>query len=88
MGKINLGKKLTVILCVVLCCVQTTGCDKKAVKEQAAQIAQNAKDAAEEKVDAYLENSNESDSGNETAKPRMRDEPEIYERAVDDFLRP
>ena len=43
MGKINLGKKLTVILCVVLCCVQTTGCDKKAVKEQAAQIAQNAK---------------------------------------------
>lgn len=86
MGKINLGKKLTVILCVVLCCVQTTGCDKKAVKEQAAQIAQNAKDAAEEKVDAYLENSNESDSGNETAKPRMRDEPEIYERAVDDFF--
>lgn len=86
MGKINLGKKLTVILCVVLCCVQTTGCDKKAVKEQAAQIAQNAKDVAEEKVDAYLENSNESDSGNETAKPRMRDEPEIYERAVDDFF--
>ena len=38
MGKINLGKKLTAILCVVLCCVQTTGCDKKAVKEQAAQI--------------------------------------------------
>ena len=35
MGKINLGKKLTAILCVVLCCVQTTGCDKKAVKEQA-----------------------------------------------------
>ena len=46
MGKINLGKKLTAILCVVLCCVQTTGCDKKAVKEQAAQIAQGAKDAA------------------------------------------
>ena len=29
MGKINLGKKLTAILCVVLCCVQTTGCEEK-----------------------------------------------------------
>ena len=62
MGKINLGKKLTAILCVVLCCVQTTGCDKRVVKEQATQIAQNAKDAAAEKVDAYLESCTESDS--------------------------
>ncbi len=86
MGKINLGKKLTVILCVVLCCVQTTGCDKKAVKEQAAQIAQGAKDAAAEKVDAYLESCTESDSEREADKPSMKDEPEIYERAVDDFF--
>lgn len=86
MGKINLGKKLTAILCVVLCCVQTTGCDKKAAKEQAAQIAQGAKDAAAEKVDAYLESCTESDSESEVYKPSMKDEPEIYERAVDDFF--
>lgn len=82
MKHIDLVKKLTVLCCMVLCLAQVTACDRKALEEQAGELAQTAKDAAKEKVDAYLESCTESGEG----RPTLEDEPEIYSQVVDEFF--